>query len=176
MTVEYTQVVKRIRVIDLENVPKIYQVNKSKCRIDGVYRTCLVAVMSDSLRPHGLQPARFLCQWDSPGKNTGVGCHFLLQGIFPTQGSNLGLLCLLNWQAGSKPLESPGKHPVTNILNRKCTPVLFCHHSKTTKIWSEEKNTLQAESLLLEPPGKPIYIECFNLHTHTQTKGKYIFK
>ena len=48
--------------------------------------------MSDSLRPRGLQPARLLCPWDSPGKNTGVGCHFLLQGIFPTQGSNPGLL------------------------------------------------------------------------------------
>ena len=35
---------------------------------------------------------RVLCPWDSPGKNTGVGCHALLQGIFPTQGSNLGLL------------------------------------------------------------------------------------
>ena len=34
---------------------------------------------SDSLRPHGLQPARLLCPRDSPGKNTGVGCHFLLQ-------------------------------------------------------------------------------------------------
>ena len=33
-----------------------------------------------------------LCPWDSPGKNAGVGCHFLLQGIFPTQGSNPGLL------------------------------------------------------------------------------------
>ena len=33
--------------------------------------------------------ARLLCRWDSPGKNTGVGCHFLLQGIFCTQGSNL---------------------------------------------------------------------------------------
>ena len=31
------------------------------------------------------------CPWDFPGKNTGVGCHFLLQGIFPTQGSNPGL-------------------------------------------------------------------------------------
>ena len=48
--------------------------------------------MSDSLQPHGLKPARLLCPWDSPGKNSGVGCHFLLQGIFPTQGSNLGLL------------------------------------------------------------------------------------
>ena len=32
------------------------------------------------------------CSWDSPGKNTGMGCHFLLQGIFPSQGSNPGLL------------------------------------------------------------------------------------
>ena len=45
-----------------------------------------------SLWPHGLQPARLLCPWDFPGKNTGVGCHFLLQGIFLTQGSNLSLL------------------------------------------------------------------------------------
>ena len=40
---------------------------------------------------HGLQPARLFCPWNSPAKNTGVGCHALLQGIFPTQGSNLGL-------------------------------------------------------------------------------------
>ena len=46
------------------------------------------SVVSDSLRPHGLLPTRLLRPWDSPGKNTGVGCHFLLQGIFPTQGSN----------------------------------------------------------------------------------------
>ena len=40
------------------------------------------SVMSNSLWPHGLQSARLLCSWDSPGKNTGVGSHFLLQGIF----------------------------------------------------------------------------------------------
>ena len=44
-----------------------------------------------SLRSHGLQPARLFCPQDFPGKNTGVGCHFLLQGIFPTQGSSLRL-------------------------------------------------------------------------------------
>ena len=44
-----------------------------------------------TLRPHGLQPARLLCPWDFPGKITGVGCHALLQGIFPTQGLNPGL-------------------------------------------------------------------------------------
>ena len=48
------------------------------------------SVISDS-RPHGLQPTRLLCPWDSPGKNAGVGCYFLLQEIFPTQGSNPGL-------------------------------------------------------------------------------------
>ena len=41
---------------------------------------------------HGLWPAGFLCPWHSPGKNAGVGCHFLLQEIFLTQGSNLNLL------------------------------------------------------------------------------------
>ena len=39
-----------------------------------------------------LQSARLLCPWDSPGKNNGVGCHALLQGIFPNQGLNLGIL------------------------------------------------------------------------------------
>ena len=38
------------------------------------------SVMSDSLQPRGLYPSRLLHPWDSPGKNTGVGCHFLLQG------------------------------------------------------------------------------------------------
>ena len=47
--------------------------------------------------------------WDSPGKTTGVGFHALLQGIFPAQGSNLRLLHLLRWQAGSLLFASPGK-------------------------------------------------------------------
>ena len=64
-------------------------------------------------RPYGLQPTRLLRPWDSPGKNTGVACHFLHQEIFPTQGSNLCLLSLLHWQADSLPLahlKSPLKH------------------------------------------------------------------
>ena len=47
--------------------------------------------MCDSLRPHGLYPTRLLRPWNFPGKSTEVGCHFLLQGIFPTQGLNPGL-------------------------------------------------------------------------------------
>ena len=51
-----------------------------------------------------MQPARLLRPWDFPGKNTGAGCHFLLQGTSQTQGSKprlLRLLRLLHWQAGS---------------------------------------------------------------------------
>ena len=54
--------------------------------------------MSDSLWVHGFWPARLLCPWDSPGKNTRVGCHCLLQGIFPTQGSNPSPLCILHYR------------------------------------------------------------------------------
>ena len=49
------------------------------------------SVVSDSLWCYGLSPTRLLHPWDFPGKNTGVGCHFLFQEIFPTQGLNLGL-------------------------------------------------------------------------------------
>ena len=48
--------------------------------------------MSNSSWPHGLQLVRGLCPWNSPGQNTGVGSRSLLQRIFPTQGSNPGLL------------------------------------------------------------------------------------
>ena len=54
-------------------------------------------------------PAKLLCLWDSPSKHTGVDCHALLQGIFPTQRSNPCLLHLLHWQAGSLPLVLLGK-------------------------------------------------------------------
>ena len=52
--------------------------------------------MVDSLPRYGLYPTRLLCPWDSPDKNTGVGCHALLKGIFLTQGLNPWLLCLLH--------------------------------------------------------------------------------
>ena len=46
------------------------------------------SAVSNSLRPHRLWPAKLLCPWDCPGKNSGVGCHALLQGIFLPQGLN----------------------------------------------------------------------------------------
>ena len=50
--------------------------------------------MSDSVRPHRWQPTRLRCPWDSPGKNTGVGCHFLLQCMKVKNKSEVAQLCL----------------------------------------------------------------------------------
>ena len=68
-------------------------------------------------RVHRLYPTRLLCPWDFPGKNTGVACHFPLQGIFPTQGLNPCLLCLLYWQVDSLPLRHLGsKHTTIHLF------------------------------------------------------------
>ena len=77
-----------------------------------IHREMLVFSRSvvSTLQPHGLQPVRLLCPWDFPGKNTGVGCHFLLQGISPAQGSSLHLL---HWQKESLPLSQQGS-PIKN--------------------------------------------------------------
>ena len=58
--------------------------------------------------PMDCSPPGYSVWEDSPGKNTGVGCHALIQGLFPSQGSDLSLLYLLHWQPGSLPLMPPG--------------------------------------------------------------------
>ena len=66
-----------------------------------------------------------------PDKNTGVGCHALLQGNFPTQGWNPDLLCLLHWQVGSLPIVPPGKpghsilslNSVNHVIGQFCAEV-----------------------------------------------------
>ena len=63
--------------------------------------------MSDSLRPHGLQPARLLYPWNSPGKNTRMGKLFPLQGIFLIQGSEPRSLALQVNSFPSEPSEKP---------------------------------------------------------------------
>ena len=93
------------------------------------------SVVSNSLRPHGLWLARLLCPWDFPGKNIGVDCHALLQGIFLTQGSNPHLLCLLYWQVDSFPLGHLGNLCyiyITHIYN-----YIYVNKYLGDNIWSE---------------------------------------
>ena len=76
-------------------------------------------------RPHGLQPTRLLCPWDFPGKNTGLGCHFLLQGIQRLDAR------LQNWQVDSLPLRHKGGLPMIVIGSVCCHLALhfpFTHY------------------------------------------------
>ena len=76
--------------------------------------------------PMDCSPARLLCLWDFSGKNIGMGCHFLLQGIVPGQGSNLHLLY---WQVDSLPLSykgSPHYLLLISSLNPLCSKSIVC--------------------------------------------------
>ena len=101
-------------------------------------RAC--SVVSDSLWPHGLYLTRLLCLWDFPSKNTGTGCHFLLQRIFLAQGSNLHSL---HWQVGSLPVHHLGSPNICCI----CLLLLFCLYSRK---WTE-----RCAAKELPDPGKP---------------------
>ena len=85
--------------------------------------------MSDTLRPHGLYSTRLLCPGDSPGKNTGVGCHALLHGISPTLGSNSCISCIagrlfIYWVIWEVPLS-----------------FLLFQHLSISQVWIDFKST-----------------------------------
>ena len=91
---------------------------------------CLVVKSCQTfLRLHGLQPTRLLCPWDFPGKNTEVGCHFLLQGIFLTQGLNLHPPLGLSWESIHLRCGRPGFDPWVGKIpwrrERLPTPVFW---------------------------------------------------
>ena len=86
----------RTRLKWLSSSSSSNEVKKRKCQLLSHVRLFLIPWTEASL----------LCPWNSPGKNAGVGSHSFLQGIFPTQGSNLGLPTL---QEDSLPSELQGK-------------------------------------------------------------------
>ena len=104
--------------------------------------------------------ARLPCPWNFPGKGTGVDCHFLLQGIFPTQGLNPGLLCLLQRQADSLPTVPPRKPPIfisyyihlwmrihtyVSKISQNCISVLTLQYIPL-RIFSDEPRTKESIS------------------------------
>ena len=80
------------------------------------------SLLCNSSQPYGLQAAKLLCPWNYPGKNTGMGCYFLLQRIFLTQRMNPHLLCLLHWQVVLLPLSHLGS-PIYSTGNWMQYPV-----------------------------------------------------
>ena len=66
--------------VSFQCMTKIHYKKKKEKKVKAAAAAAAVAsIVSDSVQPHRRQPTRLLCPWDSPGKNTGVGCHFLLQ-------------------------------------------------------------------------------------------------
>ena len=112
---------------------------------------------SNSWRPHGLQPTRLLRPWDFPGKNTGVGCHFLLQGIFLTQGLNPSLWLLL-WQADSLPLSHLGDPHTTRDLSQKaeklgCLQIVDIKEERSAPALLVLEGLLKREGVTTAHPG-----------------------
>ena len=108
-------------------------------------------------QPYGLKPARLFCSWDSPGKNTRVGCHALLQGIFLTQGSKPCLLRIpvftgrffttsANWEARG----------MMYILQNEVAKVLTHEVNCRARIHSQP-GLFSITSLSLSPHVGPLY-------------------
>ena len=116
---------------------------------------------------------------DSPGRNSGVGCCSLLQGIFPTQGSNLPLLCLLHWQGASLPLVPLGKLPALagGIFPSEPKGRLEWIKRKKWRLfaweipWTEETGGLQSMGLegVVHDCVTEHVCACTHTHTHTHT-------
>ena len=107
--------------------------------------------MSNSLRPHVLYSTRLMCPCGSLGKNTGVGCQSLLQGIFLTQGSNRGLL---HCRQIHYPSEPPGSHlpwltgALFTLYHSLASPSAWVYSSLHTLISGVLHSTLPPLSLI----------------------------
>ena len=115
-------------------------------------------------------PARLLCLWNFPYKNIGVGCHFLLQRIFPVQVWNLLLLHLLHFQVDSLPLHHLGSPQVSssiaNLLcnfNLNCRQFISITYYWMNQVWkilnriNEKKNNPQNIRLIFLHSNKIIF-------------------
>ena len=106
----------------------------------------LFSAVSNSLRPYGWQPSRFLCPWDSPGKKTVMGCHFLFRGDLPNPGMETGFLVSLHWQAAPLPLRHLG------------SPFNFYLHKKIEILHCQEPTTL----ICVSPPVDKSFNNCYD--------------
>ena len=105
-------------------------INYSLSLFTHMHPSCMFVAQScltDTLQPHGLYIVRFLSPWDSPGKNTGLNCQFLLQEIFPTQGSNLGL---------------PHCRQISYYLSHQGSPLWLAYRMNFIHFWTHHQHTV----------------------------------
>ena len=112
------------------------------------------SVVSNALL-HGLQPTRLLCPCNFPGKNTGVGCHFLLQRVIPTQGSNPYLLQFSYTTGRFFITEPPAKPPNSNMLRQ----MKLCITYPNTNL----PNSISQKALNIPPRAKTTYNMEYNV-------------
>ena len=115
--------------------------------------------------PHRLYPTRLHCPWNFPGKNTKVGCHFLLQRIFLTQGLNPHLLHLLNCQVSSLPAES-SREATERYLP---SPIQSSHSGNIKPSWARLKLGLLSQKMLSHLTGLSEAVE-FKPGKHWQSQ------
>ena len=146
----------------------------------------VVQLCPDSLRPHGRQPPRFLCPWNFPEKNTGVGCCFLIQRMFLTQGWNpcmspaspepagrlipSSLSCLGSLYTDRQTHTHMHTYTHVCVLSRPAAsnslwPVDCCPGDLPNPGIKPRSPALQVGSLPSEPTGKSYT----HTHTHTHT-------
>ena len=128
---------------------------------------CQVASGVSDCASHALQPARRPCPWDSPGKNTGVGCHALLQGIFPTQGSHPASLTFPALAGRCFTTSDTWEAPPSGVAPAKRLGI-HQTHKKKTEVSLPSQNTSAVFKLMICSLGKldTIYdqiIGCFEL-------------
>ena len=98
------------------------------------------------LWPQGLSPTRLLCPWDFPGRNTGVACHFLLQGILPTQGARHGSYTASEFFT----TEPPGKPEQSTQRRKKVIKVSGLREERMET--RPERMSLKRSDLFYSPP------------------------
>ena len=127
----------------------------------GYTHVCACSVVSDSLHPTDYNLPGSVCPWDSSGKNTGVGCLVLLQGIFPTEGLNPSLLCLQHRQAGSLLLVSPGKQEIYIYIYIYIIKISYIHIYVNIFIYMYKQNFDFVQNFNFVKK-----IKVFLIHTH----------
>ena len=124
--------------------------------VEGKCCCCVASVVSDSVRPHRRQPTRLPHPWGSPGKNTGVGCHFLLQCMKVKSESEVTQLCL----TPSDPMDcSPPGSSVHGIFQARVpdgvplpSPMHACMHAKSLQL-----STTLCDPMDSSPPSSSVH-------------------
>ena len=106
------------------------------------------------MRPHRRQPTRLLCPWDSPGKNTGVSCHFLLQCMKMKSETEVAQSCPTLSDPMDRSLPGSSVHGIFQARVLEWVAFPFSRGSFNAGI-EPRSPALQVDSLSAEPPGKP---------------------